>query len=148
MYFKCRHPGCERAFDTKLGRAVHERILHGANYSEHRANYCCPHCGADFETEIRLETHMRDLHGIPSKTLDWVEKRNFENLVYLYNDELNKINSENVIAGVLDEREKTKLLQEGVLVIEEYGRMGKRTVYSLTEEALEALKKLDSEINE
>ena len=37
------------------------------------------------------------------------------------------------MAVVLDEREKTKLLREGVLVIEEYGRMGKRTVYSLTE---------------
>ena len=88
---------------------------------------------------------MRDYHSIPSKTLDWVERRNFENLVYLYNDELNKINSENVVAGVLDEREKTKLLREGVLVIEEYGRMGKRTVYSLTDEALEALRKLDSD---
>jgi DNA-binding PadR family transcriptional regulator len=50
-----------------------------------------------------------------------------------------------VVAVVLDEREKTKLLREGVLVIEEYGRMGKRTVYSLTDEALEALRKLDSD---
>ena len=79
---------------------------------------------------------MRDFHDIPSKTLDWVERRNFEDLVYLYNDELIKIHSENFVAGVLDEKEKTKLLREGVLIIEEYGRMGKRTVYSLTEEAL------------
>jgi hypothetical protein len=72
-----------------------------------------------------------------------VETRTFENLVYLYNDELQKITSDQVVAGTLSHREKSRLLREGVLVIEEHGRMGKKTVYRLTEEALEALRQMD-----
>lgn len=148
MYYRCRHPGCGRAFDTKNGRAVHERLVHGESYREVEPNHVCPSCGAGFESEMRFQAHLRDLHGIPSKTLDWVESRNFENLVYLYNDELHKIQSEHVIAGVLDAREKSRLLREGVLIIEEYGRMGTKTVYRLSEEALDALKRLDAEARE
>jgi len=33
---------------------------------------------------------------MPSMTLDWIEKRTFENLVYIYNDELYKIESDRV----------------------------------------------------
>ncbi len=145
MNYECRHPGCKRVFDSKIGRAVHERLVHHEVYTETVAKYLCPYCGEGFETELRLEGHMEDHHGIPSKTLNWVEKRTFENLVYLYNDELHKIQSDNLIAGVLDEREKSRLIREGVLVIEEYGRMGKQTVYRLSDEALEALRRIESE---
>ena len=69
-------------------------------------------------------------------------------MVYLYNDELHKIQSEHVIAGVLDDREKSRLLREGVLIIEEYGRMGTKTVYRLSDEALDGLKRLDAEARE
>jgi len=72
-----------------------------------------------------------------------METRNFENLVHLYNDELQKITSDHVVAGILSEREKSRLLREGVLVIEEHGRMGKKTIYRMTEEALEALRQMD-----
>ncbi len=148
MYYRCRHHGCGRAFDTKIGRATHERFVHGESYREAEPNHVCPHCGAPFESEIRFQAHLRDHHGIPSKTIDWVESRTFENLVYLYNDELQKIRSENVVAGVLDERERSRLLREGVLTIEEHGRMGRKTVYRLSEEALDALKRLDAEARE
>ncbi len=143
MSYVCRHPGCRRTFDTKHGRAAHERLFHGESYRETEPEHTCPHCGAGFESELRFQAHLRDTHGIPSKTLDWVETRTFENLVYLYNDELQKITSDQVVAGTLSEREKTRLLREGVLVIEEHGRMGKKTVYRLTEEALEALRLMD-----
>ena len=148
MYYVCRHPGCGRYFDTKHGRAAHERIIHGFSYRETEPNYICPHCGDGFESEMRFTAHLRDHHGIPSKTLDWVEDRTFENLVYLYNDELHKIRSENAFVGVLDEKERSRLLREGVLTIEEHGRMGKKTVYRLSDEALDALKRLDSEARE
>jgi rubredoxin len=143
MSYVCRQPGCGRTFDTKHGRAAHERLFHGESYRETEPDHVCPHCGAGFENELRYQAHLRDAHGIPSKTLDWVETRTFENLVYLYNDELQKITSDQVVAGTLSEREKTRLLREGVLVIEEHGRMGKKTVYRLTEEALEALRQMD-----
>ena len=74
------------------------------------------------------------------KMLDWFEKRSFENLVHLYDNELHKIQSQNIVGGVLDERELSKLLREGVLKIEEYGRMGKPTLYHLSDEALRILK--------
>ena len=148
MYYMCRHPGCGRFFDTKIGRAAHERLVHGDSYHETEPNHVCPHCGARFESEMRFKAHLRDHHGIPSKILDWVESRTFENLVYLYNDELHKIRSENVIAGVLDERERSRLLREGVLTIEEYGRMGRKTVYRLSDEALDALRRMDAEARE
>lgn len=143
MYFVCRHPGCGRPFDTKQGRATHERLVHGVSYHETTPNHTCPHCGAGFETDLRFQAHLRDYHGVPSKTLDWVETRTFENLVHLYNDELQKITSDHVVTGVLSERDKARLLREGVLVIEEHGRMGKKTVYRLTEEALDALRRAD-----
>lgn len=143
MYNVCRHPGCGRIFDTKHGRAVHERVVHGESYRETEPNHVCPHCGAGFESELRFQAHLRDFHGVPSKTLDWVESRTFENLVYTYNDELQKITSDHVVAGILSERDKSRLLREGVLVIEEHGRMGKKTVYRMTEEALEALRRLE-----
>jgi len=148
MYYRCRHPGCGRFFDTKNGRATHERLVHGDSYHETEPNHVCPHCGARFESEMRFKAHLRDHHGIPSKTLDWVESRTFENLVYLYNDELHKIRSENAIAGILDDRERSRLLREGVLTIEEYGRMGRKTVYRLSSEALDALRRMDAEARE
>jgi hypothetical protein len=143
MPHPCRHPGCPRTFQTKHGRAAHERLFHGESYRETEPQHTCPHCGAGFDNNLRYQAHLRDAHGIPSKTLDWVETRTFQNLVHLYNDELQKITSDQVVAGILSEREKTKLLREGVLVIEEHGRMGKQTVYRLTEEALEALRQTD-----
>ena len=143
MPHPCRHPGCNRTFQTKHGRAAHERLHHGESYRETQPQHTCPHCGAGFDNELRYQAHLRDAHGIPSKTLDWVETRTFQNLVHLYNDELHKITTDQVVAGILSEREKTRLLREGVLVIEEHGRMGKQTVYRLTEEALEALRQTD-----
>ncbi len=95
-----------------------------------------------------LEIHLEDVHGMPSKSIDWIERRTFENMIYFYTDELHKIQSDRVIEGVLDEREKSKLLREGVLIIEEYGRMGKPTIYRLSDEALEALRKLELEEEE
>lgn len=148
MTYKCRHPGCRRFFDTKLGRSVHERLVHGVDYTGRKTGYMCPHCKAFFETEIGLEIHLEDVHGMPSKSIDWIERRTFENMIYLYTDELHKIQSDRVIEGVLGEREKSKLLREGVLIIEEYGRMGKPTIYRLSDEALEALRKLELEDEE
>ena len=143
MYNVCRHPGCGRIFDTKQGRAVHERLVHGESHRETEPKHVCPHCGARYESDLRFQAHLRDSHGVPSKTLDWVETRNFENLVHLYNDEIQKITSDHVVAGILSEREKSRLLREGVLVIEEHGRMGKKTIYRMTEEALETLRRLE-----
>jgi hypothetical protein len=80
MYYVCRHPGCGRFFDTKHGRAAHERLVHGFSYRETEPSHVCPHCGDGFESEMRFKAHLRDHHGIPSKTLDWVEGRTFENL--------------------------------------------------------------------
>ena len=145
MHYVCRHPECGRTFDTKHGRAAHERLVHGESYRETEPDHVCQHCGAGFESELRFQAHLRDTHGIPSKTLDWVESRTFDNLVYLYNDELQKITSDQVIAGILSEREKSRLLREGVLVIEEHGRMGKKTIYRLTEEALDALRRVEED---
>ena len=108
MGFKCRHTGCERVFDSKIGRAV----------------------------------HLERYHGVPSESLDWIENRTFENLVHLYTDELYKIQSDRVIGGVLDQRETTRLLREGVLIIEEYGRMGKQTIYKLSEDTLDILNRV------
>ena len=143
MSYVCRHPGCGRTFYTKTGRATHERLFHGESYRESEPDHVCPHCGAGFESELGYQAHLRDAHGIPSKTLDWVETRTFQNLVHLYNDELQKITSDHVVAGVLSQRERSRLLREGILVIEEHGRMGRKTVYRLTEEALDALRQLD-----
>jgi len=86
-----------------------------------------------------LQVHLDEEHGVKSQFLDWVENRSFENLVYMYNDELFKIKSDNVASGILQEREVTKLLREGILVIDEYGRMGKQTMYRLTDEAQKVL---------
>jgi hypothetical protein len=108
----------------------------------------CTYCGAVFETDLRFQAHLRDDHGIPSKTLEWVENKTFENLVYLYNEELHKISSNNIIAGILNERERSRLLREGVLEIAEHGRMGKKTIYKLSDEALETLRMLDNETSE
>jgi hypothetical protein len=79
---------------------------------------------------------------VPSESLDWIEKKKFENLVHLYTDELYKIQSDMVIGGVLDQRETTRLLREGVLIIEEHGRMGRQTIYRLSEETLDILNRL------
>jgi len=57
----------------------------------------------------------------------------------MYNDELFKTKSDNVASGILQEREVTKLLREGILVIDEYGRMGKQTMYRLTDIAQKVL---------
>ena len=80
---------------------------------------------------------------MPSTTHDWIEKRTFENLVYIYEDELYKIESDRVIGGFLGERERSRLLREGVLVIEEFRRMGRPTVYRLSEEALQILRETE-----
>ena len=48
-----------------------------------------------------------------------------------------------IVAGILSERENCRLLREGGLVIEEHGRMGKRTIFRLRDEALDALRQLD-----
>ncbi len=85
--------------------------------------------------------HLDKYHNIKSEMLEWFERRSFENLVHLYDDELHKIQSQRIIADVLDEKELSRLLREDVLVIEEYGRMGKPTLYDLSEEALQVLKK-------
>lgn len=57
----------------------------------------------------------------------------------MYNEELFKIKSDNIVSGILQEREVTKLLREGILVIDVYGRMGKQTMYRLTDEAQKVL---------
>ena len=147
MAYCCRFPRCERVFDTKLGRSVHERLAHGLKYTDRNSDFVCPYCFKKvyFETEIGLQIHLEESHGIPSESLDWFKKRTFENLVYIYTDELHKIQTDRIIGGVLDEREKTKLLREGVLIIEEFGRMGKQTVYRLSNEALEIMKRLEIE---
>jgi hypothetical protein len=146
MNCKCRHPGCERLFDSKVGRAVHERLVHGVSYSARKTEFVCPYCQRKtyFDTELGLQKHLEECHMIPSKSLDWIAKRTFENLVYIYNDELFKIQSDRMVGGFLDEREKRKLLREGVLIIEEYGRMGKPTIYRLSEEALEILREQET----
>ena len=63
-------------------------------------------------------------------------------MVHLYTDELCKIQSDRVIGGVLDQRETTRLLREGVLIIEEHGRMGRQTIYWLSEETLDILNRV------
>jgi hypothetical protein len=105
----------------------------------------CPYCEhrVYFYTELGLKIHLEECHGIPSKSLDWIESRTFENLVFIYSDELHKIQSDSIVGGVLSGREKTRLLREGILVIEEYGRMSKPTIYRLSEEALATLRKLE-----
>ena len=140
--YECRHLRCERVFDTKLGRSVHERLVHGVDYSKRKTDFRCPYCDREtyLDSQLSLEIHIEQHHGIPQKSLDWIEKRCFENLVYLYNDELHKIQSDRIIGGVLDQRELTKLLREGVLIIEEYGRMGKKTDYKLSDEAIVILR--------
>ena len=94
-------------------------------------------------TELGLKVHLEEFHGVPSKILEWVERRSFENLVHIYSDKLIKVRSENVIAGILDEHEKSRLIREGVLFIDEYGRMGKPTIYKLSDEALDVLRELE-----
>ena len=145
MSLKCRYPGCERTFQNQLGRSAHERWIHGKVYAERETDYKCPLCGKYLESEMGLQVHLEKYHQIPSKTLDWVERRSFENLVYIYSDELNKIRSDHIIGGVLEENERAKLIREGVLMIEEPGRMGKQTVYKLSEDALEVLRDMDRE---
>jgi len=96
--YRCRHPGCERVFDTKTGRATHERKIHGEHYVERETAFVCPHCRTPkyFDTGLGLHAHLEEYHGMPSMTLDWIGKRTFENLVYIYNDELYKIESDRV----------------------------------------------------
>ena len=144
MGFKCRHTRCERVFESKIGRAVHERSVHGKVLSMRKTDFMCPYCEneAYFDSALSLQIHLERYHGVPSESLDWIEKRTFENLVHLYTDELYKIRSDRVIGGVLDQRETTKLLREGVLIIEEYGRMGKQTIYRLSEETLDLLNRV------
>ena len=141
MSYRCRYPGCERTFDTKLGRSVHERLIHGTVLTSRETPYKCPYCDKPtyFDSDLTLQVHLEEYHGVKSQFLDWLNKRSFENLVYTYNDELHKIQHDNVVGGVLKEREVTKLLREGVLIIDEYGRMGKKTVYKLSDEALKVL---------
>ena len=142
MSFRCRYPGCGRSFDTKLGRSVHERLIHGTVLTSRETPYKCPYCEKStyFDSDLTLQVHLEGYHGVKSVFLDWLEKRSFENLVYTYNDELHKIQVDSVVGGVLKEREVTKLLREGVIVIDEYGRMGKETMYKLSDEALEVLR--------
>lgn len=145
MTYMCRHPECKRTFDSKVGRAVHEHVAHGAHYTERNTDFMCPYCEnrVYFYTELGLKIHLEECHGIPSKSLDWIESRTFENLVFIYSDELHRIQSDSIVGGVLSGREKTRLLREGILVIEEYGRMSKPTIYRLSEEALATLRKLE-----
>lgn len=144
MDFKCRHTGCERVFDSKVGRAVHERLVHGEALSLRKTEHRCPYCENEtyFDSELSLQIHLERYHRVPSESLDWIEKKTFENLVHLYTDELYKIQSDRVIGGVLDQRETTRLLREGVLIIEEHGRMGRQTIYRLSEETLDILNRV------
>jgi hypothetical protein len=141
MDFKCRHTGCKRVFDSKVGRAVHERLVHGEVLSLRKSELKCPFCENEthFDSELGRLVHLERYHGVSSESLDWIEKKTFENLVHLYTDELYKIRSEQVIGGVLDQRETTRLLREGVLIIEKHGRMGRQTIYRLSKETLEIL---------
>ncbi len=143
MNYQCRFPVCGREFDTKLGRSVHERTVHGTVVNSRKTEFKCPYCKrlTYFDSELTLHVHLDEYHGIKSETLKWIERRSFENLVHLYDDELHKIQSQSMVAGVLDERELSKLIKQGVLVIEKHGRMGKPTLYDLTEEALQVLGK-------
>jgi len=142
LNYMCRFHGCGREFDTPLGRSVHERTVHGSVINSRKTEHKCPYCKrvTYFDSELTLQIHLDEYHGIRSETLEWFEKRSFENLVHLYDDELHKIQSQNIIDGLLDERELSKLRREGVLIIEEHGRMGKPTIYNLSEEALQILK--------
>ena len=141
MDFKCRHVECKRVFDSKVGRAVHERLIHGKVLTLKKTGLRCPFCKNDtyFDSELGQLVHLEKYHGVPSESLDWIEKKTFENMVFFYTDELHKIRSERVIDGVLDQRETTRLLREGVLIIEESGRMGGQNLYGLSEEALTIL---------
>ena len=145
MAYHCCNPECDRFFNSKLGRAVFERIVHGESYSERKTDFLCSYCEKNvyFTTELGFQVHLGEFQGVPSKTLKWVERRSFENLVHIYSDELTKVKSENGIAGFLDEHEKSRLLKEGVLLIEEYGRMGKSTLYRLSDEALDVVIELE-----
>ena len=144
MGFKCRHTGCEHVFDSRLGRAVHERLVHGEVQTPRKTEHRCPYCENEiyFDSELSLQIHLERYHRVPSESLDWIEKKTFENLVHLYTDELYKIQSDRVIGGVLDQRETTRLLREGILIIEEHGRMGRQTIYRLSEETLEILNRV------
>lgn len=144
MGFKCRHTGCERVFDSRLGRAVHERLVHREVLTPRKTEHRCPYCENEtyFDSELSLQIHLERYYRVPSESLDWIEKKTFENLVHLYTDELYKIQSDRVIGGVLDQRETTRLLREGILIIEEHGRMGRQTIYRLSEETLEILNRV------
>jgi hypothetical protein len=144
MDFKCSHIGCKRVFNSKVGRAVHERLVHGKVLSLKKTGLICPYCKNNtyFESELGQLVHLEKYHGVPSESLDWIEKKTFENMVLFYTDELHKIRSEKVIGGVLGQRETTRLLREGVLIIEESGRMGGQTLYGLSEETITILNRV------
>ena len=142
MSYSCRYPGCNRVFTSKLGRSVHERQVHGKVYKRARkeTKYMCPYCEKPtfFENELTLQIHLDQYHGEKSDFLEWCERKSFENLVYLNADCLSRIHSCS-IHELFGEREITKLLREGVLEVVQYGRMGKETVYDLSDAAFEVL---------
>jgi len=80
MDFKCRHTGCERVFDSKVGRAVHERSVHGEVLSLRKTEFMCPCCENEtyFDSALSLHIHLERYHGVPSESLDWIENRTFE----------------------------------------------------------------------
>jgi hypothetical protein len=125
-------------------------LIHGEVLSLRKTELRCPHCENDtyFDSELGLQVHLEKYHGVLSESLSWIEKKTFENMVHFYTDELYKIRSERVIGGVLDQRTTTRLLREGVLIIEERGRMGSQTIYRLSDETLDILNHILSRVPE
>ncbi len=135
---------CGRTFNTKLGRSVHERTVHGSVINPRKTDFICPNCKklTYFDSALSLQIHLEEYHGLKSETLELVKKRSFENMIYLFDAELHKIHINNIIGGVLDDRELSRLIREGILVIEKHGRMGKPTIYALSESALQILREI------
>jgi len=135
---------CERTFNTKLGRSVHERTVHGSVINSRKTEHKCPYCKrvTYFDSELSLQIHLEKYHGLKPETLEWVKKRSFENMIHLYDAELHKIHINNIIGGILNDRELFRLIRDGILVIEKHGRMGKPTIYALSESALQILREI------
>jgi hypothetical protein len=143
--YQCRHPKCSRFFDSKNGRAMHERMAHGVNFREVHLNYICSFCNSHFKTELGYLGHLEEFHDIQSEPLEWIKTRTFENLIHIYRDEFRKIMENGIIYNYFNKKVRSRLLKEGILIVEEYGRMGKPTIYKLSDEALSNLIKIDSQ---
>ena len=97
-------------------------------------------------TELGYLAHLEEYHDIYSETLEWIKMRTIENIVHIYKDEFRKIMENGRINNYFNKKVRSRLLKEGILIIEEHGRMGKPTIYKLSDEALSNLMKIDSKL--